>query len=207
FDGLLGFRQVSIGSYIQPGVIIATLIDDSEMNLDFMVPETVLRSVAPGITIEASTDSFPGEIFHGTVATLDNVIDPVTRAVRVRAVLPNEDGLLKAGMFMQVTALANPRSAPSIPEEAVEPVGPLTFVYVISNDDGQKIAQRREVTLGARQAGQVEIVDGISAGDLIVKEGLLRVRSGQPVAIQNDIQFSPPPAAGSGSSGAAGAAD
>ncbi len=191
FDGLLGFRQVSVGSFVGPGDVIATLIDDSEMNLDFLVPSTFLRVLRPGVAIEATTDDLPGQIFEGAIATLDNAIDPVTRSVRIRAILPNEDQQLRAGMFMQVTLIADPRTAPSIPEEAVEPVGPLTFVYVVNDRDGNKIVERREVQLGTRQEGRVEVLDGLSDGDIIVNEGLLRVRDGAPVIIQNETMLRP----------------
>mgnify|MGYP000701740001 FL=1 len=88
FDGILGFRRVSVGSFVRPGDVVATLIDDSEMNLDFDVPSLFTRSIQPGTAIIAETDDLPGEIFEGTIATLDNRIDPVTRSIRARAKLP-----------------------------------------------------------------------------------------------------------------------
>lgn len=191
FDGVLGFRQVSVGSYVSPGTVVATLIDDSEMNLDFTVPSTFLRSVRAGGEVEAVTDDLPGDVFAGTISSIDNFIDPVTRAVRVRATLPNPDQILKAGMFMQVTLSADPRIAPAIPEAAVESVGPNTFVYVVETAGEGQVAQRRQVDLGARLDGYVEVVSGLDAGEMVVTEGLLRLRNGAPVVVRDESMLQP----------------
>jgi membrane fusion protein, multidrug efflux system len=206
FDGVLGFRQVSVGSFLRPGDVVAVLIDDSEMNLDFQVPSIFLRVLRPGSQIKATTDDFPGEVFTGTVAVVDNAIDPVTRAVRVRAIIPNEERRLKAGMFMQVTLRADPRTSLAVPEEAIEPVGPLSYVYVIDTSQTPAVANRREVELGTRADGMVEVRSGVAAGDLLVTEGLIRVRDGAQVVIRDpamldqgtngeDMRASGPPAA------------
>lgn len=201
FDGVLGFRQVSVGSYVRPGDIVATLIDDSEMNLDFAVPSTFLRALQPGVEIKAVTDDLPGETFEGQIATLDNRIDPVTRAVRVRAILPNEDRLLRPGMFMQVTLIADPRTAPSVPEEAIQPVGPDSFVFAIDYSGETPIARRTQVTLGTRQDGRVEVLGGLSAGQSVITEGIIRVRDGSPVVIRSPEMLRPTSQAGGGGGG------
>jgi membrane fusion protein, multidrug efflux system len=185
FDGVLGFRQVSVGSFVRPGDVVAVLIDDSEMNLDFLVPSIFLRVLQPGSEIRAVTDDFPGEMFEGTVAVLDNAIDPVTRSIRVRAVIPNEERLLRAGMFMQVTLRADPRTSLAIPEEAIEPVGPSSFVYVVDRSVEPPVANRREISVGTRREGMVEVLSGLEAGETVVTEGLIRVRDGAPVVIRD----------------------
>ncbi|MEM1035706.1 MAG: efflux RND transporter periplasmic adaptor subunit [Pseudomonadota bacterium] len=198
FDGVLGFRQVSIGSYVRPGDVVATLVDDSEMRLDFDVPSTLLRSIQPGTEIIAETDDLPGERFVGSVATLDNRIDPVTRSIRARALLPNPDQLLRAGMFMRVTVAAEPRTNLAIPEEAVQPVGPQTFVWLVrGGEDGQR-ATRVPVELGARSNGYIEVVSGLNQGDQVITEGIIRVREGSPVAIRDKSLLEPKPMAGAG---------
>ena len=82
----------------------------------------------------------------------------MTRSIRVRAILPNPDRLLKPGMFMKVTLLADPRSGLSVPEEAIEPIGPNSFVYVAADKNGQLVAERRQIQVGLRQGGQVEVI-------------------------------------------------
>lgn len=191
FNGVLGFRRVSVGSYIRPGDVVATLIDDSEMRLEFPVPSIFLTTLSVDMPIEARTDDLPGRTFSGTVTSLDNAIDPVTRSVRVRATLPNEDRALKAGMFMLVDLAANPRRALAIPEEAVEPQGPLFFVYVLDSSEQGLIARRQEVSLGMRSEGYIEVLSGLQAGDRIVTEGLLRVRNGIQVRVRDPDLLTP----------------
>ncbi|MGB3624295.1 MAG: efflux RND transporter periplasmic adaptor subunit [Henriciella sp.] len=211
FDGVLGFRMVSVGSYVTPGDVVARLIDDREMNLDFQVPSTYLRTLEKGTAIEARTDDLPDEVFDGTIASIDNAIDPVTRSVRVRATLPNPDRLLMSGMFVQVTLLAEPRVALAIPEEAVQPVGPRTYVFMIDEEDGQPVARRKEVSLGLRREGYVEVKSGLEEGDRVVTEGVIRVRDGGPVKIEDMSMLEPEIAArkkaSSGPPGSAGSAE
>ena len=203
FDGVLGFRMVSVGSFVRPGDVVARLIDDSEMNLEFAVPSIFLRSVEKGTVIEATTDDLPGDRFTGTVASIDNAIDPVTRSVRVRATLPNPERQLKSGMFVQVALVLDPRNAPAIPEEAVEPVGPKTFVFIAANENGERIARRKEVSLGLRQNGYVEVRAGLEIGDPVITEGIIRVREGAPVVIRDKSILTPANASARGGSPAA----
>jgi membrane fusion protein (multidrug efflux system) len=198
FDGVLGFRMVSVGSFVRPGDVVARLIDDSEMNLEFAVPSIFLRSLRQDTAIVAMTDDFPGEAFEGKVTSIDNAIDPVTRSVRIRATLPNPDLLLKSGMFMQVNLVVNPRRALAIPEEAVLPVGPKTFVFVAMQEGNEMIARRKEVTLGLRDAGYVEVTAGIEAGDAVITEGIIRVREGSAVTIRDKSMLLPKALSSSG---------
>lgn len=198
FDGVLGFRQVSVGSFVRPGDVVATLVDDSEMRLDFDVPSTLLRSIQPGTEIIAETDDLPGETFIGTVATLDNRIDPITRSIRARALLPNPDLLLRAGMFMRVTVSAEPRTSLSIPEEAVQPVGPQSFVWLVKEENQRKVARRLPVELGARSGGYIEVLSGVQLNDQIITEGIIRVREGAPVVIRDRSMLESQPMAGGG---------
>ena len=185
FDGVLGFRQVSVGSFVRPGDMVARLIDDSEMNLEFSVPSTFLRSLRPGTQVIARTDDLPGMEFDGAIATLDNAIDPVSRAVRVRATLPNPDRILMSGMFMEIVLTADPRRSLSIPEEAVQPVGPKTFVFKVDKTGESPTAKRVEVKLGALDNGYLEVLSGLTKADEIITEGVIRVRDGAAIEIQD----------------------
>lgn len=207
FDGILGFRRVSVGSFVRPGDVVATLIDDSEMNLDFDVPSLFTRSIQPGTAIIAETDDLPGEVFEGTIATLDNRIDPVTRSIRARAKLPNPDQFLRSGMFMRVTVTADPRRNLAIPEEAVQPVGPRTYVWRVTPEGDALKARRVEVQLGQRADGYIEVVSGLTAGDKVITEGIIRVREGSDIRLQDKSILAPDSTiAGSGPS-ASGAAN
>ncbi|MFN4224915.1 MAG: efflux RND transporter periplasmic adaptor subunit [Hyphomonas sp.] len=198
FDGVLGFRQVSVGSFVRPGDVVATLVDDSVMRLDFAVPSTFLTSLRPGLDIEARSSDLPGRTFKGTVSSINNLIDPVTRSVRVRAMIPNADGALKAGMFASVTLLAQPREALSVPEVALQPLGPDTFVWVVSDRAGGTSVTRVKVDVGVRQGGRVEILAGLTAGQKVVTEGALRLREGASVIVKDGTSLSPKLSGGGG---------
>lgn len=185
FSGVVGFRQVSIGAYVQPGDVVAHLVDDSEMKLEFSVPSTFLRHIKRNMPITASTDDYPGETFSGVVTSINNAVDPVTRTVSVRANIPNSDQKLLSGMFMEVSLLAAPRTVIAIKEEATQSVGPRDFVYVIESRDGQLVSKKVEVDLGIHQDGYVEVISGLKAGLDIVSEGVLQVRDGGSVKIQS----------------------
>ena len=191
FDGVLGFRQVSVGTYVRPGDTVARLIDDSEMHLEFSVPSTFLRSLKPGTKVTARTDDLPEMTFEGVIATLDNAIDPVTRSVGVRATLPNPDKILMSGMFMEIDLIANPRNSLSIPEEAVQPVGPKTFVFMVDDTGNSLTAKRVEVKLGASENGFTEVRSGLSSEDRIITEGIIRVRDGSKIKIEDKSILKP----------------
>lgn len=185
FSGVVGFRKVSVGAYVQPGDVVAHLIDDSEMKLEFSVPSTFLRHIKTQMPINAQTDDYPGEIFAGVITSIDNAVDPVTRTVSVRANIPNPDQQLLSGMFMEVTLLAAPRTTLAIKEEATQSVGARDYVYIIDERDGQPISRKVEVDLGMYQDGYVEVISGLDAGVEIVSEGVLKVRDGGVVKIQS----------------------
>lgn len=183
FSGVVGLRNISVGALIEPGDLITTLDDDSVMKLDFTVPAVHLAALRQGLTIEARSPAYDGRIFSGKVESIGSRIDPVTRAIVVRAILQNSERLLKPGLLMIVTLQKNSRDALVIPEEALIPSGRTNYVLVVQPDISPSVAERREVQIGARRIGEVEIVSGISAGEFVVIHGTLRVRPGQPVKV------------------------
>ena len=157
--------------------VITTLDDVSVIKLDFSVPETFVNVVNENMGIVARSLVFPGRDFRGTVASIDTRLDPVSRAVEVRAVIPNDDGLLKPGMFMTVDLQRDRGDVLMAPEEAIVPEGSRQYVFVVS--DG--LAQKREVRLGRRIPGYVVVADGLAAGESVVTEGTHKVRDGAEV--------------------------
>ena len=178
FSGWLSLRRISPGAVVNAGTTIATIVDHSRIKLDFSVPEVHIRAVRPGLAVEAKAAAFPGETFRGTVATVDPIVDPVTRSVMVRAILPNPDLRLRPGMLMTVELQSPPRQAIVVPETAIVGQGAQNFVYRL---DEENVAERQPVTLGLRRSGRVEIVSGLAAGDRIVAEGTVKVREGSAV--------------------------
>ncbi|WP_150306294.1 efflux RND transporter periplasmic adaptor subunit [Pseudomonas saliphila] len=183
FDSVVGLREISVGTLLTPGTLVARLHDDSQMKLDFSIPEVKLSQVAPGRMVTATTRAFPDATFRGEVTALDNQVDPATRSVLVRANVPNPDGLLRPGMLMSVRLRGATREALVIPEEALLPLGSKQFVMLVNEQDGQLLTERREVVIGTREPGIVEIEQGLEAGQRVVTHGNFRVQSGQPIRI------------------------
>ncbi|WP_232522413.1 efflux RND transporter periplasmic adaptor subunit [Marinimicrobium alkaliphilum] len=183
FDGVVGLRNISVGALVTPGDLITTLNDDSRMKLDFTVPAVSLRHLQTGLPVVARSRAFGDREFEGEVVSIDNQIDLVTRAVTVRALLPNDEGLLRQGMLMNVELLTEARESLVIPEAAILALGNEQYVFVVVGEDGDKRSERRTVHLGERFLGRVEVLDGLEAGEQVVTHGLQRVRDGQPVRI------------------------
>ncbi|MBD5780957.1 efflux RND transporter periplasmic adaptor subunit [Pelagicoccus sp. NFK12] len=184
FDGVLGLRNISVGALAQPGSIIATIDDDSVMKLDFSVPEVFLSTLKPGVAIEAESAAYPGRVFEGTIANVDSRIDPVTRSIQARALIDNQEGLLKPGLLMKVELQKNPRQALLVPEESIVTDGPEHFVFVVAGSGENLSVERRKVRIGTRSFGEAEILSGLSAGDQVVTHGTLRLRNGSPITIK-----------------------
>jgi membrane fusion protein (multidrug efflux system) len=128
FSGVLGLRNISVGALVETGDAITTLDDDRIMKLEFAVPSTYLASLQPGLPIRARTRAYGERIFEGDVKVVDSRVDPINRSVRVRALLPNPQRLLKPGMLMTVELLRNRRQTLVIPETALMPKGGDHFV-------------------------------------------------------------------------------
>ncbi len=177
FSGRIGLRRVSPGSFVDSDTVITTLDDVGVIKLDFSVPETFVNVVKEDMSIVARSLVFPDRDFNGTVASIDTRLDPVSRAVEVRAVIPNDEGLLKPGMFLTVDLQRDRGDVLLAPEQAIVPEGTRQYLYVVS--DG--IAEKRQVTLGRRIPGFVVISEGVTAGDTVVTEGTHKVRDGAAV--------------------------
>lgn len=184
FAGLVGLRQVSPGALVSPGDVITTLVDDSQMKLDFTVPSLYLGSVTRGTEIYASTAAYPDESFTGTVASADSIINPITRSITIRARIPNDNHRLVPGMLMTLELQRGQREALLIAEESIVPRGDDTFVFVVSTNTETPRAEQRQVQLGARTPGKVEVVAGLNEGEMVIRHGTLKVRPGAPVRIR-----------------------
>ncbi len=180
FAGVLGFRRVSNGTLVTPGTEITTLDDVRTIKIDFSLPEAYLAALAPGQQIVARSAAWPGREFTGTVASLDSRVDPTTRAITVRAVVPNEDRALRPGMLLTLAVQSNPREALVVPEIALSALRDRQFVYRVGADNK---AEQVFVRIGARRAGEAEIIEGLAAGDRIVTDGLVRMRPGIAVSL------------------------
>ncbi|MBV7317022.1 efflux RND transporter periplasmic adaptor subunit [Shewanella sp. NIFS-20-20] len=187
FAGRLGLRRVSNGALVTPSMAITTLDDIGSVKLDFSVPERFISSLSPGKVVEATAVAFDNQIFAGKVTLIDNRVNETTRAVTVRAMIPNPEAKLLPGMLMKVKLIQSQRRAIMIPEAAIIPQQNRHYVYVV-NPEGS--IEQKQVTLGKRQLGIVEIVEGLTPGEQLVIRGILKVRPGDEVQVQRQENFS-----------------
>jgi membrane fusion protein (multidrug efflux system) len=190
FDGVLGLRRISVGALIEPGDVITTIDDVSRIKLDFPVPETYIGELSPGAVVRATSRSLPNRTFQGVIASIGTRVDPATRSFVVRAQLPNPDRALKPGMLLTVSLVKNERRALVIPEEALVPLQRKNFVWVVDTGEGGAV-ERREVEIGTRRPGGVEIRSGLAENDLVIVRGTEQVRSGNRVQITKTLRNPP----------------
>lgn len=180
FSGFASLRTISEGAIVASGTPIATISDLSRIKLDFTVPETALRGVAPGQPIVATAAAWPEQPVRGTIATIDPIIDPATRAVTVRAILANPDSRLKPGMLLTIGIEAGARQGLAVPEMAVTGEGTDRFVHVV---DAASKVHRTKVKVGVRDAGLIEVA-GLDADAQVITEGVVKVSDGDRVRVR-----------------------
>jgi membrane fusion protein (multidrug efflux system) len=182
FSGLLGFRAVSPGTLVTPNTPITTLDDVSIIKLDFTVPEMFIGAVVPGAKVFARSANSPDRDFVGEVRTVGSRVDPVTRAVMIRAHIANDDRALRPGMLLTVRVVMAQREALVVDEGAVFELRDQAYVYVI---DDSGVARQRAIDIGDRRFGIVEVLGGLSESELVVTEGTIKLRDGVPVRLED----------------------
>ncbi len=183
FAGVLGLSTVTPGTLINPGAVITTLDDISVVRVDFPLPERYLSVLRSGVPIVATADSLPGESFTGRIALIDTRVNEQTRAATARAEIPNPGGRIRPGMSMRVAVRQGVRQGLAVPEAAVQYEGDSAFVFRIAPGERGLTAQRLSVETGSVEAGFVEILSGLNAGDRVVATGLNRIQPGSPVTV------------------------
>ncbi len=179
FSGVLGLRQVSEGAYLTAGTVLTTLDDLSQIRLEFSVAEYYLAQLKPGMTVNASSVAYPGKLFTGQIKAIDTRLDPVTRSVKVHALVPNDQLELRPGMLLNVSVTLAELQALQVSEKAIVPLQNKHYVFVVNKDNS---VTQTEVQLGQRIPGLVEIVSGLNAGDEVVIEGTTKIRSGSLIS-------------------------
>ncbi|HYC74122.1 efflux RND transporter periplasmic adaptor subunit [Brevundimonas sp.] len=183
FAGVLGLSTVTAGTLVNPGAIITTLDDIDVIRVDFPVPERYLGVLRQGTPITATADAFGEQGFGGRIALIDTRVNEQTRSATARAEIANPGGRIRPGMLVRVAVQQGVRTAPAVPEAAVQYEGDGAFVYRIARGERGASAQRVEVETGAVEGGFVEILSGLEAGDRVVGSGLNRIQPGAPVRV------------------------
>jgi len=178
FDGFVGIRRINIGDYATIGQMLVDVVQLDPLRVAFSVPETLLPKVQPEQRISISVDAYPGETFIGEITAVAPQSEVQGHSLEVRAKLPNRELKLRPGLFVRIdVSLGVKPNAIVIPEQAIWPVGQNKIVYVVQ--DGT--ASQRIVKIGERRPGEVEIVDGLAAGEIIVTAGQMKLFEGASV--------------------------
>jgi membrane fusion protein (multidrug efflux system) len=178
FSGIVGERLVSVGDYVTTSTRLTTLQTVDPQRVAFQVPERYAERLARDQQVRFTVAAVARE-FVGTVDFVDPVVQVPGRTILIKARVPNPDRALRPGMFVEARLATEVRpEAIVIPEDAILPLGNQSFAWVVA--DGT--ATRREVTLGVRTPGFVEITQGVDEGEQVVVGGLQRLFEGAPVS-------------------------
>ena len=176
FSGKTGVRRVSEGALVAPSTVLMTLQDLSRIKVDFPLPERYASEVKTG---QRFTFTVAGNatIFEGQVQVIEPAVEAATRSLQVRGICDSPKGLLPGGFAEVSLQLDTVENGFAIPSEAVVPSARGQGVYVAK--DGK--AEFRDIDIGIRTAGQVQVLRGLSAGDQLLTTNLLRLRPGVEV--------------------------
>jgi membrane fusion protein (multidrug efflux system) len=181
FDGVIGLIDVGVGAFVhqQQSQGLVTLVDQSLISVKFGVSGKYVNDVGVGQTVELRVESSKGKVFKGTVDAVDSHVDSATNNISLRALVPNEDGLLKAGLFADVMLVIGEQGdVMTVDESAIERIGEQEFVWVVD----RRKARRVSVLTGGRHRGRVEVI-GLKPGQVVVIAGQMRLSEGSPVRI------------------------
>ena len=179
FNGVIGEKQVSPGQFVSRGQALADLIQDNPLQVVFDVPERHIGSLKPNLKINFQPEAFSDETFTGTLSYTAPLVDNESRTLRVKAEIPNTDGRLKPGMFGELSLILSTRKdAVVIPEAAVQLIGGGPMLVTV---DENGISGFRPVKTGQRSKGQVEIIEGLAANEMVVVEGYQKMGPGMKV--------------------------
>ncbi|QSP95202.1 efflux RND transporter periplasmic adaptor subunit [Marinobacter salinisoli] len=186
FDGTLGIRMVDQGEYIATGTPIVEVNMLDPIYVDYTLSEKNLPDVATGYPVIATVAAVPDQQFAGEVSAINTSVNPETRTVRIRATLSNDGKQLRPGMFATVmTRQPKDNEVITVPRTAVSYNTYGDFVFVVEeNEEGTLVVNRRTIETGETREGRVAVLSGLDAGETVVSKGLLRLRAGQSVAIQ-----------------------
>jgi membrane fusion protein (multidrug efflux system) len=169
FDGIIGARRVSVGTFLRGGQSIADLANIDEIRVTFSAPERFLSRLSQGATVSVSTTAFSGDALNGKIIVIEPLIDQVTRSARVVARVQNVGRRFRPGMSANISAVLSERAeALTIPSEAVFGSGNQLFVFIVKPDS---TVARVPLSLGTRLPDIVEVTDGLQAGMTVVRAG------------------------------------
>jgi membrane fusion protein (multidrug efflux system) len=194
FDGRLGIRQINLGQYLNPGATIVTLQQLDPIYIDFTLPEQALAQIKVGDKVTAKTDTSPDAAFEGQITSINSKVDETTRNIQVRATFKNGEGKLLPGIFANVAIdVGGMQHYLTLPQTAIVYNTYGNTVYLVDHGDDSDsskpklTAKQSVVVTGETRGDQVAIISGVKEGDEVVTSGQIKLRSGAPIAINNDV--------------------
>lgn len=182
-DGIVGIVPVNIGDNVTTSIPIVTLDDRSEILVDYWVPERFANTVLVGQPVEAMSVARPGQVFSGVVEAVDNRIDAASRTLRLRAKIDNSSDELRAGMSFSVSMKFAGDKYPAVDPVSVQWDLQGSFVWQVNDDKSRKV----RVSIVQRNPDFVLVKADLKDGDMIVTQGLQRVREGGAVRVSADV--------------------
>ncbi len=177
FAGKLGKREIAQGVLGSDSLII-TLDDLKKVIIDIKIPENYVNVIKPGLKAEITSSAF-NKKFKGKIETISSRIDPSTRSILSRVLVDNSSFEIIPGQLMTVKIIYDETNEIGVPESAVTIQGDTAFVYIVNNET----AEKKNIKIGKRNFGKVSITSGINEDDLIISEGVSKVRNNSKVKI------------------------
>ncbi len=173
FSGMLGYTGLTEDILVSNNIIIITLDDNSTIYSDIKIPESYSAFMKKGLPVEAKITSYKDKIFEGEVDFVSSRINADTRSLLSRIKIDNKNLELISGSLLEIGVKFNLRKSLSVPDTSVMVEGDKSYVYKINNEN---IANKTEIKTGIRTDKSIEIISGLTEGDIIVAEGLKKVR-------------------------------
>lgn len=189
FTGLAGIRKVDLGQYVEAGSAIVSLQALDPIFVDYTLPERYMTRLKPGQVVKVKLDALPGQEFTGELTALNAGVDTGTRTLLIRATLANPNGNLRPGMFAEVnTITGEAQQVLTLPRTAISFNTYGDYVFVINKGEQGMSVKRTAVETGDVREGRV-VVRNLPAGTLVVRAGLVKLRDGAPVKIDNQVKL------------------
>ena len=179
FEGKVGKREIAQG-VLGSNSLIITLDDLKKIVIDIKIPENYVGILKPGLKAEIINSAF-NKTFKGKIESISSRIDPSTRSILARIIVDNSNFEIIPGQLMSVKVIYDEINQIGVPESAVTIQGNSAFVYIVNSDT----AEKKDIKIGKRNFGKVSILSGIDEGDMVISEGISKVRNKSKVKIIN----------------------
>ncbi len=193
FSGVVGIRNVYLGQYLQPSTEIVRLEDTSVMRLRFTVSQTDISRISIDQEVDIFVDAYPEIPFKGSISAIEPAVSVKSGLIQVQADIPNNEGLLRSGMFARANIIL-----PKLVNQVILPQTAITFtlygdnVYVMKDIDGVSRVEQRVVKVGERKGAEAHILEGVNIGDVIVTSGQVRLSNNAKVRVVESSATTPP---------------